>query len=138
MLYDINRPERYYVKRLLAPTLKPGQLVVMDNLGAHRPKRVRELIEARGCKLIYLPSYSLDLNSIEEAFRGGQASAEEDRRPRQEVPARGDGPSVGSREHRRRERILRSLWLARPGAATIKTLLGLNPAFLMRRVALAR
>jgi transposase len=57
-----------YVKRLLAPTLKPGQVVVMDNLGAHRPKRVRELIEERGCELIYLPPYSPDLNPIEEAF----------------------------------------------------------------------
>lgn len=57
-----------YVERLLAPTLRPGQVVVMDNLGAHRPKRVRELIEARGCELIYLPPYSPDLNPIEEAF----------------------------------------------------------------------
>jgi transposase len=57
-----------YVERLLAPALRPGQVVVMDNLGAHRPKRVRELIEARGCELIYLPSYSPDLNPIEEAF----------------------------------------------------------------------
>jgi transposase len=40
----------------------------MDNLGAHRPKRVRELIEERGCELLYLPSYSPDLNPIEEAF----------------------------------------------------------------------
>jgi transposase len=57
-----------YVKRLLAPALRPGQVVVMDNLGAHRPKRIRELIEARGCELIYLPSYSPDLNPIEEAL----------------------------------------------------------------------
>ncbi|MBA3791989.1 MAG: IS630 family transposase, partial [Rubrobacter sp.] len=57
-----------YVERLLAPTLRPGQVVVMDNLGAHRPKRVRELIEARGCELVYLPAYSPDLNPIEEAF----------------------------------------------------------------------
>ena len=57
-----------YVERLLAPTLEPGQVVVMDNLGAHRPKRVRELIEARGCELIYLPSYSPDLNPIEQAL----------------------------------------------------------------------
>jgi transposase len=57
-----------YVKRLLAPALRPGQVVVMDNLGAHRPKRVRELIEARGCELLYLPAYSPDLNPIEEAF----------------------------------------------------------------------
>jgi transposase len=57
-----------YVERLLAPTLRPGQVVVMDNLGAHRPRRVRELIEARGCELIYLPPYSPDLNPIEEAL----------------------------------------------------------------------
>ena len=57
-----------YVRKVLAPSLKEGQLVVMDNLGAHRPKRVRELIEARDCQLIYLPSYSPDYNPIEEAF----------------------------------------------------------------------
>ena len=57
-----------YVERFLSPILKPGQVVVMDNLGAHRPKRIRELIEARGCELVYLPPYSPDLNPIEEAF----------------------------------------------------------------------
>jgi transposase len=57
-----------YVERVLAPALRPGQVVVMDRLGAHRPRRVRELIEARGCELVYLPSYSPDLNPIEEAF----------------------------------------------------------------------
>ena len=57
-----------YVKEVLAPKLREGQIVVMDNLGAHRPKRVRELIEQRGCQLIYLPSYSPDYNPIEEAF----------------------------------------------------------------------
>ncbi len=57
-----------YVEKVLAPSLKEGQIAVMDNLGAHRPKRVRELIEQRGAKLLYLPSYSPDLNPIEEAF----------------------------------------------------------------------
>ena len=57
-----------YVKKVLAPSLEEGQVVVMDNLGAHRPRRVRELIEARGCELLYLPSYSPDYNPIEEAF----------------------------------------------------------------------
>jgi transposase len=57
-----------YVEYFLAPALRPGQLVVMDNLGAHRPKRVRELIEDKGCELIYLPPYSPDFNPIEEAF----------------------------------------------------------------------
>jgi transposase len=57
-----------YVEWVLAPALRPGQVVVMDNLGAHRPKRIRELIEGRGCDLIYLPAYSPDLNPIEEAL----------------------------------------------------------------------
>jgi hypothetical protein len=43
-------------------------MVVMDKLGAHRPKKVEELVEAEGCELVYLPSYSPDLNPIEEAF----------------------------------------------------------------------
>jgi hypothetical protein len=57
-----------YVEQVLAPSLRAGQVVLMDNLGAHRPKRVRELIEGRGCELKYLPSYSPDYNPIEEAF----------------------------------------------------------------------
>ena len=57
-----------YVERVLAPTLRTGQIVVMDNLGAHRPKRIAELIERRGCELLYLPAYSPDYNPIEEAF----------------------------------------------------------------------
>jgi DDE superfamily endonuclease len=51
-----------YVERVLTPSLRPGQVVVMDNLGAHRPKRVRDLIEERGCELFYLPAYSPDYN----------------------------------------------------------------------------
>ena len=50
------------------PSLKEGQIVVMDNLSAHRPRGIRELIEQHGCELLYLPSYSPDLNPIEEAF----------------------------------------------------------------------
>ncbi len=57
-----------YVECVLTPSLKPGQVVVMDNLGAHRGHRVRELIEARGCELLFLPPYSPDFNPIEEAF----------------------------------------------------------------------
>ncbi len=57
-----------YIKEVLLPNLRAGQIVVMDNLGAHRPKRIRELIEGRGCELIYLPAYSPDYNPIEEAF----------------------------------------------------------------------
>ena len=57
-----------YVERVLAPALKPEQIVVMDNLTSHKGPRVRELIEGRGCELLYLPPYSPDLNPIEEAF----------------------------------------------------------------------
>jgi transposase len=57
-----------YVEHFLAPTLAKGQVVVLDGLGAHRPQRIRELIEARGADLLFLPSYSPDLNPIEEAF----------------------------------------------------------------------
>ena len=57
-----------FVERLLAPALSPGQVVVMDNLGAHKGERVRELIQERGCELVYLPPYWPDLNPIEEAF----------------------------------------------------------------------
>ena len=57
-----------YVEHFLAPSLREGQVVVMDNLGAHRPKRIRELIEARGAQLVFAPSYSPDLSPIEQAF----------------------------------------------------------------------
>jgi transposase len=57
-----------YVEHFLAPALEKGQVVVFDGLGAHRPKRIRELIEARGADLVFLPSYSPDFNPIEEAF----------------------------------------------------------------------
>jgi transposase len=57
-----------YVEKVLVPSLRAGQIVVMDNLGAHRPKRIRELIEQQGCELLYLPAYSPDYNPIEEAF----------------------------------------------------------------------
>ncbi len=57
-----------YVEHALAPTLEAGQVVLMDNLSAHKPARVRQLIEERGCELIYLPAYSPDFNPIEEAF----------------------------------------------------------------------
>jgi transposase len=57
-----------YVEHFLAPSLKGGQVVVLDNLGAHKPRRIRELIEQRGAELVFLPSYSPDLNPIEEAF----------------------------------------------------------------------
>jgi transposase len=57
-----------YVTQVLGPTLSPGDIVVMDNLPAHRIKGVREAIQARGSELKYLPPYSPDFNPIEQAF----------------------------------------------------------------------
>jgi transposase len=57
-----------YLEDVLCPTLKKGQVIVMDNLSSHKGERVRELIEERGCELIYLPPYSPDFNPIEQAF----------------------------------------------------------------------
>ena len=59
---------RAYVEQALVPTLKPGDLVVMDNLGSHKGKGVRKAIQAAGAKLFFLPPYSPDLNPIEQAF----------------------------------------------------------------------
>jgi transposase len=57
-----------YVEHLLAPSLTAGQIVVLDNLSAHTGVRVRQLIEARGCELLFLPAYSPDYSPIEETF----------------------------------------------------------------------
>jgi transposase len=57
-----------YVENFLAPTLEEGQIVMMDNLKAHKGERVRQMIEAKGCEVMFLPAYSPDLNPIEEAF----------------------------------------------------------------------
>jgi transposase len=57
-----------YVERFLAPTLKPGQVVILDNLGAHKSEKVKQLIESRAASVIFLPAYSPDFNPIEEAF----------------------------------------------------------------------
>jgi transposase len=57
-----------YVEQVLAPTLEPGDIVVLDNLGSHRSEKVRQIVEANGASLLYLPKYSPDLNPIENAF----------------------------------------------------------------------
>ncbi len=57
-----------YVEQLLVPTLSPGDIVVMDNLGSHKGKAVRRAIRAVGAKLFFLPPYSPDLNPIEQVF----------------------------------------------------------------------
>jgi transposase len=57
-----------YLRRFLCPTLKRGQIVVMDNLSVHKSERVERIVEGAGATLLFLPSYSPDLNPIEQAF----------------------------------------------------------------------
>ena len=57
-----------YVEKVLLPTLRPGDIVIMDNLGSHRGKIIRQLIRSAGAKLFLLPKYSPDLNPIEQVF----------------------------------------------------------------------
>ena len=57
-----------YVEKVLLPTLRPGDIVIMDNLGSHKGKTIRRLIRSAGAKLIFLPKYSPDLNPIEQVF----------------------------------------------------------------------
>ena len=57
-----------YVEQVLVPTLSPGDIVIMDNLPAHKPTAIREAIEKAGAQLRYLPPYSPDFNPIENAF----------------------------------------------------------------------
>ena len=57
-----------YIGKVLLPTLRPGDIVIMDNLGSHKGKAVRQLIRAAGAKLLFLPKYSPDLNPIEQVF----------------------------------------------------------------------
>ncbi len=65
----INGPSfQAYVEQFLVPTLRPGDVVIMDNLGSHKGRRVRRAIRAAGAKLLFLPPYSPDLNPIEQVF----------------------------------------------------------------------
>jgi transposase len=71
---------RTYVEKVLVPTLHPGDIVIMDNLGGHKAKAVRQLIRAAGAKLFFLPKYSPDRNPIEQGLRQDQALLAQGRR----------------------------------------------------------
>lgn len=57
-----------YIEQILAPSLRPGQIVILDNLSIHLGPRVKQAIEGRSCRLLFLPAYSPDFSPIEEAF----------------------------------------------------------------------
>jgi transposase len=63
-----GRSFRAYVEQVLVPTLRPNDIVIMDNLGSHKVAGIRDAIEGAGAKLVYLPPYSPDLNPIEQVF----------------------------------------------------------------------
>jgi len=85
-----------YVEHFLAPTLEKGQVVVLDGLGAHRPSRIRELIEAKGADLVLLASYWPDLNPIEEAFSKVKALVRKEGARMREALVEAIGRALGS------------------------------------------
>ena len=101
----------------LAPTLRPGQVVVMDNLSAHKGGRVREIVEGRGCELLYLPPYSPDFNPIEEAFSKVKGLMRKAEARTREALIGGDGPGAGRGHGRGRPGLLRPLRLPFDGSS---------------------
>ena len=69
-----------YVRHVLIPTLRPGDVVIMDNLSSHKRASVREMIEAAGARLLFLPPYSPDFNPDRDGLRQAQGAAQEGRR----------------------------------------------------------
>lgn len=57
-----------YIERVLVPALRPGQIVILDNLSVHKQPALQQAIEAAGCEVLFLPTYSPDFNPIEQAF----------------------------------------------------------------------
>jgi len=102
-----------YVEKVLVPSLRAGQVVMMDNLSAHRPKRIRELIEQQGCELLYLPAYSPDYKWDEKAEIMLRAEptmpSVEDRRPKADPHEGGLWSHVPAPQRYRRHRHRRSL-----------------------------
>jgi hypothetical protein len=84
---------RTYVAKVLLPTLRPGDIVVMDNLGSHRSKAVRQIIRSAGAKLFFLPKYSPDLNRSNRYLPSSNICSE---RPPHEPSMRSAPPSVCS------------------------------------------
>lgn len=85
-----------YLQRVLLPELRPGQIVVMDNLSAHKTQKVRELVQRAGCELLYLPPYSPDLNPIEEAFSKIKGILRKTEARTREVLVEAMGPAISS------------------------------------------
>jgi DDE superfamily endonuclease len=108
-----------HVEKVLIPSLEPGQIVVMDNLSAHRPKRIGELIEQKGCELLYLPSYSPDYNPIEQAFEDQEPSSQ-GRSQEQRVIGKSDSSGTLADHCRRRPGLLPACGIPSCGPTAVK------------------
>ena len=113
---------RAYVEQFLVPTLKPSDVVILDNLGSHKGKAVRKAIRDVGARLVFLPKYSPDLNPIEQVFAKFKTLLELEARPALAAKFYAD---VTFGRWRGRSRFV-SMWLAtakrissRCGATTI-------------------
>jgi transposase len=86
-----------FVERLLVPSLRPGQAVVLDNLSVHKSAAARAAVEAAGCRLVFLPTYSPDFNPIEQAFAKCKAALRKaEPAPSTPSPRRTPGPSTAT------------------------------------------
>jgi hypothetical protein len=113
-----------YVEQVLAPALRPGQIVVMDNLAAHKGERVRELVEGSGCGLSYLPPYS----SGPQPHRGGVLEGQDLPAARRGSNTRGAGGGYGASARRGdapgRTRLLQTLRLRPSGSISMTDAVG--------------
>jgi hypothetical protein len=106
--------EAYDVEHFLAPSLCEGQVVVLDGLGAHRTQKVRELIQARGADLVFVPSYRRSLQQ-------DQAASAQGGRARTRGASGGDRPGVGGRHDRRHGGLVRPRRLLASGSILVST-----------------
>src|SRR5688500_14778202 len=79
-----------YLEHFLLPSLAPGMLVVVDNVGAHQPERIRQLVAAAGCQLVFLPAYSPDLSPDRGGLQQDQGAGQGGRRAHPGGPGRRD------------------------------------------------
>ena len=100
-----------FVRQTLCPTLRKDDLVVMDRLGAHRGPAVRELIEAAGARLLYLPPYSPDLEPDRGNVVEGEAAVAVGSTTKRQRPDRRHGRRVARRHRQRRPRLLWPCWM---------------------------
>jgi hypothetical protein len=112
-----------YLEQVLVPTLRPGQVVVLDNLSSHKGSRVRELVESRGCELLFFALLTGPLPHRGGVLKGEGAVAA-DRSTNARGPYRNDGTGAGRGDEPGRPRILRALRLPLDGSTLVPTALG--------------